>query len=280
DAAAAGEKLSDLTEKQEKDIKDLKERLTMTADETAAAYDEKIKKLSADADENRKKAAGFEGSLREAEKEIARLKEASVSENRQADEFNEKLKELGDIIEKQKKDISEKMEYIKNKELEFHKILKKKDEDISVLKAQLELGLEALDGKSAAPNDKRLAELQRINEEIGRKSAQREAMLREEIERKEKEAAEYRNQIRAAESSQPSDHPAVPPELEDEIKSRTAEALRLKSEMERARKYYERLESIIKKQDEKISQLQKKDGGGSIIKKHDIVPDDDGDIKF
>ncbi|MBU2528826.1 hypothetical protein KKF70_05510 [bacterium] len=280
DAAAAGEKLRDLTEKQEKDIKDLKERLTMTADETAAAYDEKIKKLSADADENRKKAAGFEGSLREAEKEIARLKEASVSENRQADEFNEKLKELGDIIEKQKKDISEKMEYIKNKELEFHKILKKKDEDISVLKAQLELGLEALDGKSAAPNDKRLAELQRINEEIGRKSAQREAMLREEIERKEKEAAEYRNQIRAAESSQPSDHPAVPPELEDEIKSRTAEALRLKSEMERARKYYERLESIIKKQDEKISQLQKKDGGGSIIKKHDIVPDDDGDIKF
>ncbi|PKM99566.1 MAG: hypothetical protein CVU78_05615 [Elusimicrobia bacterium HGW-Elusimicrobia-2] len=280
DAAAASEKLRDLTEKQEREIEGLKEHLTMTVDETAAAYDEKIKKLSAEANENREKAAGFEGSLREAEKEIARLKEASVSENRQTDEFNEKLKELGDIIEKQKKDISGKMEYIKDKELEFHKILKKKNEDISVLKAQLELGLEALDSKSAAPNDKRLAELQRINEEIGRKSAQREAMLREEIERKEKEAAEYRNQIRAAESPQPSDHPVVPPELEDEIKSRTAEALRLKSEMERARKYYERLESIIKKQDEKITQLQKKDGGGSIIKKHDIIPDDDGDIKF
>ncbi|MBA3065545.1 hypothetical protein FP828_03535, partial [bacterium] len=149
---------------------------------------EELKTLSIEAAENIAKAAGFENQLKEAEKEIAHLKETSSSDTSQAREFKDKLRELGEIIEKQKKDISEKMEYIKGKELEFHKILKKKDEDISVLKAQLEIGLEALGGQGEVPNDKRLGELQKINEEIKRKSDDREAMLREEIDKKEKEA--------------------------------------------------------------------------------------------
>ena len=278
--AGENKNLRALSAEREKEVADLKERLSMTAGETAAAYDGKIKELSAAADAHREKAAGFEQQLKEAEKEMARLKEESSSENRQADEFSEKLRKLENIIAKQKADISEKMEYIRNKELEFHKILKKKDEDISVLKAELELGLEALEGKSAAPDDGRLAELLKINDELRIKSSEREAMLREEIERKEKEAAEYRNQITHSGSGPSGGLSPASSELEEEIRSRTAEAARLKAEMERARKYHERLENIIKKQDEQISHLQNNTGAADIIKKHDITEEDGGNIKF
>ncbi|MEA2081843.1 MAG: hypothetical protein U9O97_03815 [Elusimicrobiota bacterium] len=293
EAALDSEKFKKFAADKEREIGGLKERLDLSREEITASYEDKIKKLSDVAAENGDKAKSFENQLKEAEKEIAHLKESSSSESQQADEFKEKLRELEAIIEKQKKDISAKMEYLKDKELEFHKILKKKDEDISVLKAQLEIGLEALGGKSGAgasavspgrssdaSPDKKLDELQKINEELKRKSAEREAMLREEIERKETEAAEYRNQISAAESKQPAEKAGAPSELKDEIKTRTMEAVRLKSEMTRARNYYEKLEGIIKKQDEKISRLQNKEDSGGVIKRHDIVSDDEGDIKF
>ncbi|MCD6311948.1 MAG: hypothetical protein J7M11_05770, partial [Elusimicrobia bacterium] len=271
---------------------------------------EKIKKLSAGAAENGARADRFENQLKEAEKQILRLKESSSSYLQQTAEFKEKLQGLGEIIEKQKKDIAEKMEYIKEKELAFHKILKKKDADISVLKAQLEIGLEALGAKgarsgafataaesppvrdealSAPSSDKRLEELQKLNDEIKRKSAEREVMLREEIERKETEAAEYKNQLKAAAEAhtrtasgaiKPEGFEEAPSELEEEIKLRAAETRRLKAEMERAQNHYKRLESIIKKQDEKISRLQNKKEPEGIVKKHDIIPDDGGDIKF
>jgi len=282
-------KISQIASEKEKEVENLKKRMEQSAGEISASYEKKLKKLSAEAEENRALADGFENQLKEAEKEIANLKESSDAEAGRSGGLNEKLRELGEIIDRQKKDIAEKMEYIKDKELEFHKILKKKDDDISVLKAQLEIGLEALSGKSAPRRDETLAgaasgqkleELQKINDEIKRKSDEREAMLREEIERKEKEASEYRNQIKAAESKALAGNAGSPSELEDEIKLRAAEAGRLKAEMERTKNYYERLESIIKKQDQTISQLQNKKEPDGVIKKHDILPDDDGNIKF
>jgi len=300
-------KISQIASQKEKEVEDLKKRLDLSAGEISASYEKKLKKLSAEADENRARSDSFENQLKEAEKEIANLKESSDAEAGLAGGLNEKLRELGEIIDRQKKDIAEQMDYIKDKELEFHKILKKKDEDISVLKAQLEIGLEALSGKSApqgasvrhgglsatadgsparrdethgASSEQKLDELQKINDEIKRKSVEREAMLREEIERKEKEASEYRNQIKAAESKALAGNAGAPSELEDEIKLRAAEAVRLKAEMERTKNYYERLEGIIKKQDKKISRLQNKEAPDGVIKKHDIVSDDDGNIKF
>ena len=102
------------------------------------------------------------------------------------------------------------------------------------------------------------------------------------IEKKEAETEEYRVQLHEIQKRSDTGSSAGPEgsELMSEIKKREKDAEKLRASLASAKDYTTRLERIIKKQDEKISELQKgikKD----ILKKHGIVsPDNEGEIKF
>jgi len=255
------------------------------ADETlSASYEAKIDALNKEIAANAEKVVQMEKQLGEAGAELENLRESSSKVPAVTTEIKSKISELEDMIAQQKNTLSEKMEYIKEREKYFRKQLKKKDEEISVLKSQLELGLEALASRpaAAASEAEGIEELKRINAELKEKSLQREGILKEEIEKKSRETEEYRAQIKEAQKNVASAD-GVDKEraaLTAEVKKREDEMKRLKESLEGTKGYSSQLEKTIKEQEKKISELQKK-AGKDILKKNDITsPGDNGEIRF